>query len=266
MRIVRATSVRFLLSLAALGLVLGGCQSLPSAGPELDDTGSLGVEQESGPADTYVGLAIGYLQEGDVGTALKRAKYALELDPDHGKGNGVIALIYERLGEYSLAAKHYQSSLRSDPRNPYILNAYGAFLCSRGEYEQAVQQYDKALANPLYATPEVALTNAGICLRRQGELSRAESYFRRALERQDSFPQALAQMALVSQERGNSLSARAYLERYLAVAAPSAELLWLGVRVERQLGDGQAADLYAKRLHETYPDSQEVQLMQESSY
>mgnify|MGYP000275971281 CR=1 FL=1 len=262
----RAKSLRGLLPLAALGLALGGCQSLPSAGPERDDTGSLGVEQESGPADTYVGLAIGYLQEGDVATALKRAKYALELDPDHAQGNGVIALIYERLGEYSLAEKHYRASLRSDPRNPYILNAYGAFLCSRGEFEQAVQQYDKALGNPLYATPEVALTNAGICLRRQGELSRAESYFRRALECQERFPQALAQMALVSQERGNSLSARAYLERYLAVGQPSAELLWLGVRVERHLCDFKAADLYAKRLRETYPDSQEVQLMQESSY
>jgi type IV pilus assembly protein PilF len=259
-------SITQLLSLAALGLALTGCQSLPGGGPEGDETGSLGVEQQAGPADTYVDLAIGYLQEGDVATALKRAKYALELDPNHAKGNGVIALIYERLGEDSLAAKHYQASLRRDPRNPYMLNAYGAFLCSQGDYDQAVQQYDKALENPLYSTPEVALTNAGICLRLAGDLSRAESYFRRALERENRFPQALAQMALVSQDRGNSLSARAYLERYLAVGPPSAELLWLGVRVERQLGDNKAADLYAKRLRETYPDSQEVQLMQESNY
>lgn len=261
---IRRSAYLVLASLLAV-LTLGACQSMPGADSGEDDTGSLGANQESGPADVYVELAIVYLRDGDLATALKKSKRALDLNPAHAKGNGVIALVYERLGEAKLADTHFRRSLRGDGRNPYILNAYGAFLCKRRAFDQAVEQYEKALENPLYSTPEVALTNAGICRRRQGELAQAESYFRRALERDSRFPLALSQMAVLSNERENPLSARAYLERYLEVGEPNAELLWLGVRVERRLGDENAAQRYAERLLKTFPDSQEVQKLHESS-
>jgi type IV pilus assembly protein PilF len=108
------------------------------------------------------------------------------------------------------------------------------------------------------------LTNAAICIRRQGDLSQAEAYLRRALDRNKRYPPALGQMALVSFERGNPLSSRTYLQRYLAVADPNPEMLWLGVRVERGLGDGKAAQEYAQLLRARFPDSLEVQKLQES--
>jgi len=68
----------------------------------------------------------------------------------------------------------------------------------------------------------------------------------------------------VSFERGNQLSARAYLQRYLAVAEPTPDMLWLGVRVERDLGDSRAEQGYAQLLRNKFPDSVEVQMLQES--
>jgi type IV pilus assembly protein PilF len=111
----------------------------------------------------------------------------------------------------------------------------------------------------------VALTNAAVCTRRQGDLSQAETYLRRALDRNRRYPMGLGQMALVSFERGNSMSARAYLQRYMAVAEPSSEMLWLGVRVERDLGDDRAEREYAELLRTRFPDSLEVQMLQEST-
>jgi len=243
-------------------LLLGGCQTAPPKGD--DETGSLGVRGRSSAADLYVQLALAYLQAGDVATALQKIKEGLRQDDQNARAHGVIAIIYERIGEYGPAETHFAEATRLDPQDPYIRNAYGAFLCGRGEYARAVEQYELALKNPLYSTPEVALTNAAVCIRRQGDLSQAETYLRRALDRNKRYPPALGQMALVSFERGNQLSSRAYLQRYLAVADPTAEMLWLGVQVERSLGDGKAAQEYAQLLRSRFPDSLEVQKLKES--
>jgi len=205
-----------------------------------------------------------YLQEGDVATALKKIKYGLEQDENNARAHGLIAIIYERLGETELAHRHFADATRLSPEDPYIRNAYGSFLCGRGAYAEAVEQFELALKNPLYSTPEVALTNAAVCTRRQGDLSQAETYLRRALDRNRRYPVALGQMAQVSFERGNQLSARAYLQRYLAVAEPTPDMLWLGVRVERDLGDSRAEQGYAQLLRNKFPDSVEVQMLQES--
>ena len=66
-------------------------------------------------------------------------------------------------------------------------------------------------------------------------------------------------MARVSFERDNMLSARAYIERYRGVAEPTAELLWLGVQVERQLNDLDQAKSYELQLRNRFPDSAAVQ-------
>lgn len=250
----------FLLLLVTL--LVGGCQTAPPRGEDV--AGSLGSGGESSPADLYVQLSLAYLQEGDVATALKKIKYGLRQDEQNPRAHGVIAIIYERIGEYGPAERHFAEATRLDPQDPYILNAYGAFLCGRGEYARAVEQYELALRNPLYSTPEVALTNAAVCVRRQGDLGQAETYLRRALDRNRRYPPALGQMALVSFERGNQLSSRAYLQRYLALADASPEMLWLGVRVEHSLGDKKAAQEYAQLLRARFPDSLEVQKLQES--
>lgn len=249
-------------SLVVASLLLTGCQTTSTKGT--DEAGSLGVRADASPADLYVELSLAYLQEGDVATALKKVKYGLEQDERNARAHGVIAIIYERLGESQLADRHFASATTLDPQDPYIRNAYGNFLYGQGAYPAAVEQFERALKNPLYSTPEVALTNAAVCFRLQGDMSQAETYLRRALDRNRRYPMALGQMALVSFDRGNQLSARAYLQRYLAVADPTPDMLWLGVRIERGLGDGQAEREYAQLLRRKFPDSLEVQKLQES--
>lgn len=51
------------------------------------------------------------------------------------------------------------------------------------------------------------------------------------------------------------------MKRYLAVNPPTAEVLWLGFRAERKLGDTVAAAGYARRVQSEYPDSQQAQMM-----
>jgi type IV pilus assembly protein PilF len=137
-------------------------------------------------------------------------------------------------------------------------NNFGSFLCRTGRYDEAEQHFRQALNNSLYVRPEVAYSNAGSCMMTAGNLDKAESYFRSALERNPRIPAALEGMAEISFQQQRYLPARAYLQRYEEVGELRAKGLWLGVRVERALGDEAAAQTYASRLRTTYPDSHET--------
>jgi type IV pilus assembly protein PilF len=243
-------------------LLLTGCQPGTLRDDEVGDaTGDLGESRQESPADLYVQLAVGYLQNGQTATALRKVRHGLELDPNNARAHNVIALIYQRLGENSLAAEHFAKAIELQPKDPFIRNAYGSFLCGEKRYDEALQQFEGALANPLYGTPEVAMTNAGICARRAGRLDLAEQYLRRALQRDDKFSLALLQMAQLSFDTGNYTSARAYLQRYVEVAPQTAETLGLGIRTERRLGDSHAVADYEAMLLKQFPDAPEVQLL-----
>lgn len=261
-------SWRVILGLSAI-LLLAGCQKgtvrPDMTSPDMsDNTGQFGVKSRTGEGDVYVKLAIAYMREGQLDVALQKANQGLEVEPDNAEGHNVIALLYDRLGEKGLAEKHFKRSLKIDPKNSYVLNAYATFLCQQERYDEADLTFMKALANPLYRTPEVALTNAGICAERNNDLAKSEAYLRKALNLNPKFSTALLQMARISFNVGENLSSRAYLQRYLEQAKPNAASLWLGIQNERVLGDRDAVSSYTLMLKNRFPDSNEVQLLRDS--
>ena len=241
------------------------CACTPQATRGEDKTGALGRQAKTPSAgEVYVKLAVAYMREGHFDIALQKAKRGLEVDPKNPRAHNIIALLYERLGETAPAREHYEQALRLDSKDPYIRNAYGSFLCAQEQFKEALDQFEEALRNPLYQTPEVALTNAGICAGRAGDPGRAEDYFRRALQLNPRFPTALLRMANISYDKANYLSARGYLQRYLEVAPHTAETLWLGIRTERELGDLDTLASYELLLRAEFPDSEEMRLFEES--
>jgi type IV pilus assembly protein PilF len=244
-------------------LALAGCETTSTRFDEPDL--SRPVTKGSSSAELYANLAAEYLSRGQLEVALTKGKQALAADRRSANANNIMGLIYQRLGELDQAERYFERALKAEPSNPYYLNAYGGFLCERGRYEDALKRFTQAAANPLNRSPEIALTNAGTCALRQPEgLKVAESLFRRALERNSKFPPALIQMAGLSLTNGEPLSARAYIQRFEAVAPHSARSLWLAIRAERALGDEMAAAKYEMSLRSRFPDSTEIQLLRES--
>ena len=108
------------------------------------------------------------------------------------------------------------------------------------------------------------MANAGLCAELSGNMVEAETYYRKALSSNDKYPQALYQMAKLSLAQKNYLSARAYLERYNSVARATAASLWLGVQIERSLGDPIRMRDYSTQLIEEFPDAPDVQMLRRS--
>ena len=248
---------RLFVAALALAGMLAGCAATPErAGEPQPDRRKV--------AELNTQLGIAYMRERDHTRAMSRLERALRADPTYAPAHTAMALLYDRLGEPEQAERHHRDAVRVDPKDSYARNAYGTFLCARGRLDEADAQFRAALENPLYETPWIALTNAGRCALKAGDRRKAETYFREALRREPRFAPALIAMAELSFELGRPLQARAYLQRYEAVAPHTPRSLWLGVRIERALGDRDAEASYALLLKGKFPDAKETRQLLES--
>ncbi len=210
-------------------------------------------------AEVNVELGIAYMQQGNKAVALEKLKRALEQDPGLPQAHTAIAVLYESLIEYDLAEKHFKKALQLDPKNSSAHNNFGGYLCRRGNYTEAVSHFEQSAANPLYDRPEQALTNAALCVARDGQREQAEVYLRQALQRNPLYPVALLNMAKMSLENENYLSARAYLQRFQEVSRHTAESLAIGIETETELGDKDAVASYKLLLKNNFPTSPQAE-------
>lgn len=245
------------LPLFALLLFAAGCTTTEAPGTRTD-------LKEAARLNTQLG--IDYMRKGQYDLALEKLQRALEQDDDLAAAHSTIALLYQRRGEAELAEDHYREALNLNNDDPSTLNNFGIFLCGQGEVEDAEEIFLKSAQSKDNNSPADAWANAGVCVRRNPKTAaRAENYFREALKANGRHPNALAQMALASYDAGDYLRARAFLQRYEAVAKPTPQTLWIGAQTERKLGDLQSARAYERRLRSDFPDAQETYEMQKQS-
>ena len=222
-------------------------------------------ETETSPEEAArLNLQLGaqYLQRGDLNLARDKLTKAIEQDPKLVGAHLTLALVYERARELDKASRHYREAVRLAPDDANVLNSYGGYMCRRNEREEGVRSFEKAATTPFYRTPEIAWTNAGVCARGIPDPVRAESFFRRALEENSRYPEALLQMADLTLAENRALASRAFLQRYEAVAPWGPDSLCLAVRVEDSLGDRTAARSYARTLREEFPESREARMLE----
>lgn len=213
-------------------------------------------------AKIHTELAASYFERGQHGIALQEIEVALQSEAKYAPAFNVRGLIRMALREDKEADEDFRRSLQLDSKDSNTHNNYGWFLCQRDRTNEAVAQFLEAVKNPLYSTPETAYVNAGICSTKMGKFKDAEDYFQRALARQPHLAGALVGLAQVSFESHDYAGAKSYFLRFLQNAPDlSAEQLWLGVRIERKMGDRNSEESYALQLRKHYPDSREAQLL-----
>ena len=210
-------------------------------------------------ATTNLRLAVEYMQRHEYEHALEKLDRARKLDPGYALTYNTYGVLYQTLGDNARAEQNFKRALQLGGDDSATMNNYGRFLCQQNRLEEADAVFRKAASNPLYETREIPLANAGICMLGAKRIPEAEKYFRSALELNPRMSTALVQMARLSQEQGDALRARGYLQRYLEVSKPTAESLWLGIQIEEELGDRDAVASYSMMLRNNFPDSEQAQ-------
>ena len=239
----------------ALGVILGGCLAACSHNSDFKKASPQVM------AATNLQLAIEYMKLDKLASSRDFMERALSEDPGNADVQMTAGLVYERLEERSKAARAYSTGYRLGKGDPNIQNTYAGYLCRTGKAVAGEKLFAEVARNPLYQTPEVALVNAGVCVRSAGDLVDAERYFMRALAIRPNLPEAMLQLGNIEFDRGDAAQARDIVQRYLAVNPPTPEVLWLGVRAERKLGDATAAASYARRVQTEFPTSEQARMM-----
>lgn len=217
-------------------------------------------------ARIHTELGAAYHGAGQMPVAVQELKEAISADPGYGPAHSQLGLVYMTLKEDALAQQSFERALKIDPDDSSANNNYGMFLCQRKREKEAMKYFAAALKNPLYATPENAYTNAGVCSRLQGDDVKAEESLRKALALQPDQPQALYQLADIAFKRNELTAARTLLNRHMQVSTPSSDALWLGARVEQRLGNRTALASYGAQLNNRYPRAAQTKAFNEGRF
>lgn len=233
------------------GVVLSGCVS--------STTGMPAPEADAGDAaELNYQLGARYYQNGKYDLARDRLEHALELNPKMAVAYTTLGMTYEALGNPRLATESYENAVRAAPRDFEVNNAYAVFLCRQRDYSGAKKYFEKAANHPENDNAERTLTNAGLCLAQQPDLVEAERLFREALERRSTHGEALLQLCLLKYQQEEFMSARAFLQRFMATGKSTAGVLLLASEIEGKLGNDRGRTDYVNQLLREFPESPEA--------
>jgi type IV pilus assembly protein PilF len=198
-------------------------------------------------------LAQNYLDAGKVDAAEERAKAALASDGDTALAHATMALVHIAKKRNDAAQKEFDRARKIAPNDGAVLNAYGSFLCGKGDRAGADAAFQAAIADPYYRTPVQPLVNAGRCAALGQDWVQADGYLRRAVKLAPTSRTVLMLLAEVQLRLRRPLEARAFVERAVALG-PNADTLALAAKAEDAAGDAEASARYRKRLSQEFPN------------
>jgi type IV pilus assembly protein PilF len=248
--------------LAALALLaaIGVSWPVPAAAQAAGDRTTNSDETEpQRRARIRMQLASSYYADNQLQTALDQVKQALQAIPDLPEAFNLRGLIYSALGDDALAAESFRRALELRPQDGDTLHNFGFFLCQRGRYAEADENFNRALNVAQYRSTTRTLLVQGVCQSRGGDLVRAEATLTRAYELDAGNPATAMNLADVLYRRGEFERARFYVRRVNGQTdLQNAESLWLAARIERKMGNDSGARDYGNQLRDRYPQSREA--------
>jgi Tfp pilus assembly protein PilF len=213
--------------------------------------------KERHTAEIHHDLAVEALRAGRFPDALKEFDAALAVDDGFAeahRGRGIVLdLGFGRLEE---AEKAYRRALAARPGFSEARNDLGQLLARTGRWEEAIREFDAALANMLYKEPYVARCNKGMATYRMGRREEGIAELRGCLAAAPSYCKGRRELGRILLEESRAREALEELSAYArwCERVPDAHLqLGLarmkagdvaGARQEfercRELGDGTA--------------------------
>lgn len=247
--------------------LISGCAGPRVVGDSPVDLANRGQEtHDRARARIRTELAVGYFQQGQIGVALDELKLALQADSTFPDAHNLLALVYMQMNERSRAEESFATALKLAPHDSEINNNYGWFLCQTAREKLSINYFLTAIKNPLYSTPSKPLINAGICSSRVEDLTAAEDYLTRALAIDASNPIAMYQMANVCLKKKEYGRAWFYINRLNSSFSPTAESLWLGIRIAYYQGERDIVRTLSQQLRRKFPGSKEFGFLNREAY
>jgi type IV pilus assembly protein PilF len=241
-------------------VALGGCASAPpgDVGSGRDIMTESDEPEARKRARIRMELAVGYFEQGQTNVALDELKQVIASDPSFPDAYNLRGLIYMRLNDMRQAEDSFRRAVSLNPRDGNVQHNYGWLMCQQGRYEEAARAYEVAMANPMYVGRAKTRMARGLCEARAGKTAEAERSLALSYELDAGNPVTGYNLAGLLFRRGDFNRAQFYIRRLNNSDLANAETLWLGVKVERRLGDRVAMQQLAEQLRKRFPKSREA--------
>ena len=211
-------------------------------------------------------LAVGYFEQGKTNIALDELKQVIAIDPSYADAYNLRGLIYMQLNDARLAEESFRRAVALNPRDANTLHNLGWLQCQQRRFDEADQTFQQALGNPLYPERAKTLMAQGLCQARAGKSEVAERTLAKAYELDAGNPIVGYNLANLLFVRGDMSRAQFYIRRLNNSELANAESLWLGIKVERKLGDRLAMAQLADQLKKRFPRSREMASFEKGSF
>lgn len=258
--------------LAACLALLSGCAgNMGNAASAVADANA-GVVTPSDEPETRrrarirLELASNYFENGQTAVALDEVKQSLAADPSYSDAFNLRGLIYMRLGDFGQAEESFRRALTLRAGDPNLLHNYGWLLCQQQKYAQADANFAQALTNPTYVARAKTLMARGLCQSSAGQFAEAEQSLVKAYELDAGNPVVGYNLAALLLRRNELTRAQFYIRRLNNGEYANSESLWLGIKIERALGDTVAMKQLAEQLRKRFPDSRELSAYQRGAF
>lgn len=252
-----------------LALLVSSCAT-SSSSLDAVATRDIVTESDKSPerkrANIRLELALAYFQEGKTTIALDEVKLALAADPSYFDAYNLRGLIYMALNDQALAQASFNKALSLRPRDPDVLHNLGWMKCQQGMYAQGIAHFEDALANPQYGARAKSLMTLGLCQMRAGLRSQAEANLQKAYEYDAGNPVTGFNLANLLFQRGDLTRARFYIRRLNNSELANAESLWLGIRIEKRLGNADAVAQLGLQLEKRFGEAAQTALWRQGAF
>ncbi len=205
-----------------------------------------------------VELALGYFEQGKTNIALDEIKQAIAADPTFADAYSLRGLVYMRLNDFGFAEESFNKALSIKPQDANVLHNLGWLKCQQALYPLAMKYFGQALADPMYGERAKTLMAQGLCQVRAGMRQEAELSLLKSYEYDAGNPVTGYNLAHLLFQKQDVVRAQFYIRRLNNSELANAESLWLGVKVEKRLGNTEAMSQLATQLEKRFPQSREA--------
>jgi Tfp pilus assembly protein PilF len=166
-------------------------------------------------AEIHHDLAVEALRAGRAPDALREYDAALAIDGRFAEAHRGRGLVLDfGFGRNDEAERAYRRALELRPEYPEARNDLGQLLARSGRQEEALREFDAALADMTYREPYVARCNKGQALWRMGRRDEGHAELRACLTAAPSFCKGRRELGRLLLEEGKMAEAVEELDAY----------------------------------------------------
>jgi type IV pilus assembly protein PilF len=255
--------------LVATCLQLASCAAPGAAGnnaPRPDIVTASDEPEARTRARIRLELAVGYFEQDKPTIALDELKQALSADPNYAEAYNLRGLVYMRLNDLALAESSFRRALALKPGDPNTLHNLGWLMCQQDRDAEAMQFFGQALADAAYGERAKTLMTRGLCQMRAKRPADAEQSLLQSFQLDAGNPITEYNLALLMFRRNDLQRAQFYIRRLNNSEWANAESLWLGIKIERSLGNRDAVEQLAVPLRKRFGQSREAGLYERGAF